>query len=96
MSSLADQKCVPCRGGVPPLEGEALAKLAKQVPDWKVVEGKRLTKTYPFPDFQKLPGAPAASGTRPDYHGQPGCPALNWQHPGYESQPCVKSLSFVV
>ena len=53
MSSLADQKCVPCRGGVPPLEGEALKKLSAQLPDWKVVEGRRLTKTFVFPDFQK-------------------------------------------
>jgi 4a-hydroxytetrahydrobiopterin dehydratase len=53
MSSLADQKCVPCRGGVPPLEGEALTKLSAQLPDWKVVEGKRIAKTYLFPDFVK-------------------------------------------
>ena len=53
MSSLADKKCVPCRGGVPPLAGEALEKLAAQVPDWKVLDGRRLTKTFPFPDFQQ-------------------------------------------
>jgi len=52
MSSLADQKCVPCRGGVPPLEGEALAKLAAQLPDWKVLDGRKLSKTFPFPDFK--------------------------------------------
>jgi 4a-hydroxytetrahydrobiopterin dehydratase len=53
MSSLADQKCVPCRGGVPPLQGEALAKLSAQLPEWKVVEGKKIAKTYLFPDFAK-------------------------------------------
>ena len=53
MSALADQKCVPCRGGVAPLEGEALGKLSAQLPDWKVVDGRRLNKTYLFPDFQK-------------------------------------------
>src|SRR5713101_496956 len=52
MSSLADKKCVPCRGGVPPLEGEALAKRAAQLPDWKVLEGRKLSKTFPFPDFK--------------------------------------------
>src|SRR6478672_2959382 len=53
MNVLADQHCVPCRGGVPPLEGEALGKLSAQLPDWKVVDGRRLNKTYLFPDFQK-------------------------------------------
>ena len=53
MSDLADQKCVPCRGGVPPLAGEPLAKLSAQLPDWKVVDGTRLNKTFVFPDFQK-------------------------------------------
>jgi 4a-hydroxytetrahydrobiopterin dehydratase len=53
MSSLADQKCEPCKGGVPPLEGEALKKLSTQLPDWKVVDGRRLNKTFIFPDFQK-------------------------------------------
>ena len=53
MSSLADRQCVPCKGGVPPLEGEALGKLSAQLPDWKVIDGRRLNKTYLFPDFQK-------------------------------------------
>ena len=33
MSSLANQHCVPCRGGVPPLEGEPLEKLSAQLYD---------------------------------------------------------------
>lgn len=53
MSDLADQKCVPCRGGVPALEGEALAKLSARLPDWKVMEsGHHLQKTFLFPDFK--------------------------------------------
>ena len=53
MSSLADRQCVPCKGGVPPLEGEALGNFSAQLPDWKVIDGRRLNKTYLFPDFQK-------------------------------------------
>ena len=52
MSNLADQRCVPCRGGVPPLEGEPLAKLSAQLPDWKVIDGHHLKKTFLFPDFK--------------------------------------------
>ena len=44
---------MPCRGGVPPLAGEALTKLSSQLPTWTVVDGSRLTKTFTFPDFQK-------------------------------------------
>ena len=53
MSSLADQKCVPCRGGVPPLEGEALANMSAQLPGWNVVDAHHLAKSFSFPDFKK-------------------------------------------
>ncbi len=53
MSELASKACVPCMGGVPPLEGEALCVLQKQVEGWDVVEGHHLTKIFKFPDFRK-------------------------------------------
>jgi 4a-hydroxytetrahydrobiopterin dehydratase len=49
---LAQKHCVPCRGGVPPLKGAELLKLAAQLPDWKVVDEHHITKTFQFPDFQ--------------------------------------------
>jgi len=52
MSDLADRSCVPCRGGVSPLEGEALDQLSAQLPDWKVVDGHHIKKTFLFPDFK--------------------------------------------
>jgi 4a-hydroxytetrahydrobiopterin dehydratase len=51
--SLADKTCVPCRGGVPPLEGDALKALQTELPDWDVVAGHHLHKLFRFPDFQK-------------------------------------------
>jgi len=50
--SLAEKHCVPCRGGVPPLEGEELVSLAAQVPGWQVVGEHHLEKTFSFPDFK--------------------------------------------
>ena len=50
---LADQTCVPCKGGVPPLKGAALDSLKAQLPGWDVIEEHHLHKTFPFPDFQK-------------------------------------------
>ncbi len=53
MSDLAAKNCVPCRGGVPPLKGEALAALANQVNGWSVVNEHHLTKSFKFPDFRQ-------------------------------------------
>jgi 4a-hydroxytetrahydrobiopterin dehydratase len=53
MKSLADQQCVPCRGGVPPLRGAALRALADQLPDWRVVQGHHIRKTFLFADFRQ-------------------------------------------
>ncbi len=52
MSNLAEKKCVPCRGGVPPLKGEELQKLARQVEGWEVVNEHHVKKTFKFPDFR--------------------------------------------
>jgi 4a-hydroxytetrahydrobiopterin dehydratase len=51
--SLADKTCVPCRGGVEPLKGDALKALQAELPDWEVVGEHHLQKLFPFPDFQK-------------------------------------------
>src|ERR1022692_2749638 len=50
---LADQSCVPCRGGVDPLKGEALDALRRELPSWEVVSEHHLHKVFQFPDFQK-------------------------------------------
>ena len=50
---LADQSCVPCRGGVNPLKGEALDALRRELPGWDVVNEHHLHKVFQFPDFQK-------------------------------------------
>ncbi|MGH7857559.1 MAG: 4a-hydroxytetrahydrobiopterin dehydratase [Candidatus Binatia bacterium] len=52
MSDLAAKRCVPCRGGVPPLKGKELEPLARQLPTWQVVSEHHLEKTFPFPDFR--------------------------------------------
>ena len=53
MSDLASKTCVPCKGGIPPLAGKELADLAGQVPDWKVINGHHLTRSFKFPDFMQ-------------------------------------------
>jgi len=51
-SALADEKCIPCRGGVPALAGEELAALARELGNgWRVIDGHHLEKEHAFPDF---------------------------------------------
>ncbi len=50
--SLAEKHCVPCRGGVPPLAGDALEHLKQQLPTWQVIDGHHLFKAFTFPDFR--------------------------------------------
>ena len=52
MTDLASKHCIPCRGGVPPLTGDALRELSAQLPTWKVVNEHHLAKTFLFPDFK--------------------------------------------
>ena len=50
--SLAEAKCEPCRGGIPPLKGEALAKLLNRLGgNWGVVDQHHLEKTFKFKNF---------------------------------------------
>ena len=51
--SLADKKCVPCRGGVPPLRGEELEKLWGDLPNWTVLNEHHLQREFKFPDFKQ-------------------------------------------
>lgn len=53
MSDLAQKHCVPCRGGVPPLEGREIEELlARLGGGWEVVDGHHLQKEYRFDDFK--------------------------------------------
>jgi 4a-hydroxytetrahydrobiopterin dehydratase len=51
---LSELLCIPCHRGSPPLEGEALAELQAQLPDWDVHSAggvPRLERTFKFKDF---------------------------------------------
>ncbi len=52
-AELASKTCVPCRGGVPPLKGQELARLKSKVEGWNVVNEHHLTKSFKFPDFRQ-------------------------------------------
>jgi len=54
MSELAEKDCVPCKGGVPPLKGEALAELLKNLGNnWEVINEHHLEKQFTFKNFRE-------------------------------------------
>ncbi len=53
MTELAGKTCVPCRGDVPPLKGEKLEELSRQVPDWEVVDEHHLGRKFRFKNFRE-------------------------------------------
>jgi 4a-hydroxytetrahydrobiopterin dehydratase len=44
---------VPCRGGVPPLQGEEIERLRAQLNGWEVVYEHHLKKNYGFQNFRE-------------------------------------------
>ncbi len=49
--NLADMKCVPCRGDVPPLGEKEIKKLLPKLRGWAAVDGHHLERQIMFPDF---------------------------------------------
>ncbi len=53
-SALANEKCVACKGGVPPLKGAELQGLAKELGGgWRIAGEHHLEKEFRFPDFEQ-------------------------------------------
>jgi 4a-hydroxytetrahydrobiopterin dehydratase len=54
MSDLAQKQCVACKGGVPPLAGDDLARLARQLSSgWRVVNEHHIERDFQFQDFRQ-------------------------------------------
>lgn len=53
MSELSSKQCVPCRGGVPPLQGGEIELLLTQLNGWEVVMEHHLKKNYGFANFRE-------------------------------------------
>lgn len=88
-SELASKQCVPCRGGVPPLNSAEIdALLPKLASGWKAVSGHHLEKTFEFPDFvsalaftNRVGAIAEEQGHHPDIHLSWGRVRLEiWTH----------------
>jgi 4a-hydroxytetrahydrobiopterin dehydratase len=88
MSELATLKCIPCRGGVPPLKGEQIATLLSQLQGWEVVEEHHLLKTFKTSNFtdaqnlvMKIGELAESQGHHPDIcFGWGYCDIKIWTH----------------
>ena len=73
---LSEKKCVPCEGGVPPLDSRQIAEIKKQISsDWTVLENSRIKKKYLFVNFKhtmefvnKVASLAEAEGHHPEMH----------------------------
>jgi len=80
--SLADKKCVPCRGGIPPLKGKELEELRRNVPGWTVTNEHHLHREFRFPDFKQALDFVNRVGTVADEQGHHPDILLAWGKAG--------------
>jgi len=80
--SLAEQDCVPCRGGIPPLTAEQITPLAVQTPGWSVVDDHHITREFAFPDFATALGFVNAVGAEAEAQGHHPDLELAWGRVG--------------
>jgi 4a-hydroxytetrahydrobiopterin dehydratase len=86
---LADNKCIPCRGGVPLLPNDRAQALLKELGrGWSLNEQGHLERLYTFQDFaqalafvNKVGAIAEAEGHHPDLHLAWGkCKVEIWTH----------------
>ena len=87
--SLADQQCVPCRGGVPPLEPARVQELLGQLGQgWGLNAEGHIERLYEFANFaealdfvNKIGAVAEAEGHHPDLYVAWGrCKVEIWTH----------------
>ena len=70
---LTQKSCVPCEGGTSPLSPAEIATYHQNIPDWKVLENRKILKEFKFRDFKgtmvfvnKVAEIAEAEGHHPD------------------------------
>ena len=87
-SNLADNKCVPCRGGTPPLTHQQIEPLLAQLEGWQVEDDKKLSKSFKVKDWlaavdfvNRITPVAEAEGHHPDLYVRWGeVRAYLWTH----------------
>ena len=54
MSELKSKKCVPCRGGIPPLTPDEANAMMSQINGWELIESStKIRRTFTFKNFMQ-------------------------------------------
>ena len=86
---LADNQCIPCRGGVPPLSPARISELLKELDKgWELNDAGHLLRAYSFSNFvtamafaNRVGDIAEEQGHHPDLHvGWGRCAVEIWTH----------------
>jgi 4a-hydroxytetrahydrobiopterin dehydratase len=87
--ALADQECIPCRGGVPPMAAAQAEQMLAELDDgWQLNADGHLERPYKFGNFidalsfaNKVAGIAESQSHHPDLHIRWGeCRVEIWTH----------------
>jgi 4a-hydroxytetrahydrobiopterin dehydratase len=87
--NLAEQKCIPCRGGVPPMAKDRAEALVRELDNgWRLNANGHLERAYAFDNFaqamafaNKVADVAEDEGHHPDLHIAWGaCKVEIWTH----------------
>ena len=72
---LTKKHCIPCEGGMPPLDPDRVPNYLKYAPGWTSPDGKSITKEFKFKDFSEavafvnqVAALAESEGHHPDIH----------------------------
>ena len=79
MTDCASKNCVPCEGGVPPLNKAERTELISHIHGgWSVIDGHHLEREWSFPDFVSALVFTNTAGTICEEQGQHADFELGW------------------
>ena len=73
---LSEKKCIPCEGGIPPLDEKEISEYIDHISkDWKVIDNNKLTREFYFVSYKhtidfvnKVANLAEAEGHHPVLH----------------------------
>ncbi len=84
---LAEKTCVPCRGGVTPLDEDEARRYLAETPGWTLAAGgERIERRYKFKNFASAMEFARKVGELADREGHHPDLAVGWGHCGVSFQ----------
>jgi len=84
---LAEKTCVPCRGGVAPLNEDEARRYLSETPGWTLAAGgERIERTYKYKDFASAMEFARKVGELAEREGHHPDLAIGWGYCGVSFQ----------